>query len=112
MIDNRSTHIAKRVGIFEGQKVIFCNEVDAVAEMIPYDVPLSALSANAGLAVAYRLAIMSAPLATGKGAQKLISDIEKKYITAKAEAQAQDERENFVFVDERISSEFVESRLE
>ena len=110
VIDNRSTHIEKRVAIHDSQKVIFTNQVDAIAEYISYNVPLAALSATAGLAVAYRLAMLSAPLITGKGAAKLIETIQKNYILAKTEAQDQDRRENFSFVDEDIESEFVEAR--
>ena len=109
-VDSRSTHIKKRIAIHEDQKVIFTNQVDAVAEYISYNVPLAALSATAGLAVAYRLAMLSAPLITGKGAAKLMETIQKNYILAKTEAQDQDRRENFSFVDEDIESEFVEAR--
>lgn len=109
--DDRYTHIPKHVTIFNGQKVILTNQCDAIAEMIPTDFPLSTLSASAGLAVAYRLAILAAPLATGKGAARLIAEIEKKYIVAKSEALQQDERENFVFEDPSVTSEFVAERL-
>ncbi len=111
VVDNRTTHIPKRVAIHSGQKVIFTNEENALVEFIPFDVPLQSLSANAGLAIAYKLALLSAPLITGKGAKSLMANIEKQYIIAKAAAQAQDERENFSFVDEAVTSEFVEARL-
>lgn len=109
--DDRSTHIPKHVAIFNAQKVILTNKCDAVAELIPDDIPLSTLSAPAGLAVSFRLAVLAAPLATGKGAAKLIAEIEKRYILAKAEALQQDERENFVFEDPSVTSEFVNERL-
>lgn len=109
--DSRDTHIAKRVAIFNRQKVIFTNKADAIAEFIPTDFPLNALAASAGMPIAYRLAILSAPLATGKGAARLIVDIEKKYVIAKMEAQQQDERENFSFESEATMSEFVHDRL-
>ena len=111
-VDNRTTHIPKRISIYQGQKVIFTNEEDAIGEFIPHDISLSTLSANAGLAIAYRLAILSAPLVVGKGSLKLRESIEKQYILAKGEAQEQDRRENFSFNDESIDSEFVEARLE
>jgi hypothetical protein len=111
-IDNRSTHIDKRITIRSGVKVILSNEEDAVAEIISSDVPLASLGASAGLAIAYRLAAMSAPLVVGKGAKTLIESIEKKYVVAKAEAQEQDRRENFSFADDDVISEFVEARTE
>lgn len=111
VIDNKRTHIPKRVAIWEGQKVIFTNHHKAIAEYISTDVPITSLTATAGLCIAYRLAWLSAPLTTGKGAVKLIADIEKKYVATKAEAQAQDERENFCFQEESTMSEFVEDRL-
>lgn len=110
--DSRQTHIPKHVAIFNGQKVIFTDKPDAIAEYIPTDFPISSLAAQAGLAISFRLAILAAPLATGKGARALIADIEKKYVVAKAEAQQQDERENFTFESEATMSEFVAVRLE
>jgi hypothetical protein len=110
-VDNRTTHIPKRVAIHEGKKVIFTDQIEAIAEYISFDVPLASLSATAGLAIAYRLAILSAPLVTGKGAQKLMEMIEKKYVTTKAEAQKQDREENFSFNDDTVDSEFVETRM-
>lgn len=110
-VDCRTTHIPKRVGLYNGSKVIFTDEINAVAEIIPTDLSLTVLSATAGLCIAYRLALLAAPLATGKGAAKLVEQIGKNYVVTKAEAQAQDERENFVFEDESVTSEFVNARL-
>lgn len=110
-IDDRETHIPKRIAIKDEQKCIFTNAEDAIAEYISTDVPLSSLSAPAGLCVAYRLASLAAPLVTGKGAKSLQEAIEKKYIITKAEAQEQDARENFNFTDEEIASEWVKERL-
>lgn len=110
--DDRSTHIAKKVGLYNGQKAIFTNEYEAVAEIIPHDLNLSTLSANVGLCVAYKLALLSAPLIVGKGAKALREDIQGRYVMAKGEAQEQDRRENFNYVDEEVESEFVRARLE
>ncbi len=110
--DNRSTHIPKRVAIKDGKKCIFTNQVDAVIEYISYDVPLGTLSATAGLAVAYRLAMMASPLVTGKGSKTLMDSIQKMYVMTKAEAQEQDKKENFVFNDPETDSEFVQARIE
>lgn len=110
-IDNRETHIPRRVTMKSGQKCIFTNQVDAIAEYISKDVALSMLSPNAGLAIAYKLAILAAPLIVGKGSQKLREEIQKKYIIVKAEAQEHDRRENTNFVDPEVESEFVNVRL-
>ena len=110
--DNRTTHVDKRVAIKGGVKCIFTNQTDAIFEYISTDVPIDTLSATAGLAIAYRLASMSAPLVTGKGAKALMESIEKKYAMIKAEAQEQDRLENFVFVAPETESEFVQARIE
>lgn len=110
IVDNRTTHIPKIVRIYNGERAIFTNEAEAVGEFISADMNPNLLSAQAGMAVALRLARMSSPLITGKGAQKLMESLEKQYIIAKTEAQEQDRRENFNYVDEAIESEFVEAR--
>jgi hypothetical protein len=110
--DTRATHIDKRVGIHEGQKVIFTNESEAIAEIIMNDVPLSSLSSIASLAIALRLATLAAPLITGKGAEKLIASLEKRYAVTKAEAQDHDRRENMNFLSDEEESEFVAARME
>lgn len=110
LTDSRSTHLPKRVGIHEGAKVIFANEVDAVAEIISDDFPLGALSASAGLGIALRLAVLSAPLIVGKGAKTLRQQLTARYVLVKSEAQEHDKNENFNYVDDEVSSEFVEAR--
>lgn len=108
--DNRESHIPKRVAMIGSQKVILTNEYAAIGEYISSDISIESLSATAGLCVALRLASMSAPLVTGKGARALIEGIDKKYVTTKAEAQELDRRENFNFVDPAVESEFVGAR--
>jgi hypothetical protein len=109
--DNKNTHIAKKTGIHKGQKAIFTNQPQAIAECIPKDVPLEALSPMAALAVSYKLAIVSAPLITGKGAKTLRKEINENYIIAKTEAQETDVSENFNYESDWQRSEFVEARL-
>lgn len=109
--DNRSTQISKRILIDNSIKVIYTNEQDACAEIIPYDFPLVYLSAPAGLAVAYKLAMLAAPLNTGKGARKLREDINLMFVAAKADAQELDRRENFNWETDDEESELVEARL-
>lgn len=111
LVDNRKTHIPKRVAIHEGKKAIFTNEQEAGIEYIPDNVSLSCLSAADALCLAHNLAILAAPLVTGKGAAKLITKLEQGYIIAKARAQAKDAKENFTFRDDETESEFVEERL-
>ena len=108
--DNKTTHIPKQIKLFEGVKVIFTDEVEAVGEYIDRTAPISSFSSFLGLAIAYRLAMLSAPLVVGKGAKALMDSIEKKYAIAKAEAQEHDARENHNFIADYIESEFVETR--
>lgn len=110
-VDNSSTHISKKVGIYEGQRAIFTNVEGAIAEVIPKNVPLAALNPMAALAVAYKLALLSAPLLTGKGAKALKDDIRGEYLIAKGEAQEIDMRENFNYEADSVRSEFVRERL-
>jgi hypothetical protein len=110
--DNRSTHISKRVAMHNGQKAIFTNEYEAVAECIPKNISLAAFESMAGMALAYRLAFLSAPLITGKGAKTLRKEIEEAYIIAKTEAQESDKAENFSYETDDVDSEFVAARLE
>lgn len=110
--DTIRTHIPKRVGIHNGVKAIFTNEYDAVAEIIPNNVTLAALNENAALALAYKLAWLSAPLITGKGAARLREDLMRAYVIAKTEAQEDDRVENFNYEDDSTISEFVAARLE
>ena len=93
-----------------GAKVVFTNQQDAIFEYISTNVPIESLSAMAGMAVAYRLAMMSAPLITGKGAKALLDNLKTSYAATKAEAQEHDRNENFEFVDASIRSEFVKER--
>ncbi len=56
--------------------------------------------------------MLSAPLVTGKGSQKLMEAIAARYVVIKADAQEQDRNENFNFQDDDVSSEFVQARTE
>ena len=109
--DNKETHISKKTGIYNNQKAIFTDEVEAVVDCIPKSVPLAALSGMAGMAVAYRLAFLSAPLIVGKGSKTLRDGLEDAYIVAKGEAQELDSRENFNYEADSLRSEFVKVRL-
>jgi len=109
--DQRYTRIPLRVSIKSSLKCIFTNQENAIAEYISKDVPLSSLSPNAGLAIAYKLAMLSAPLVSGKGARELIKQIQSNYVLAKTDAQEQDRNENFIFTAPEDESEFVAERL-
>jgi hypothetical protein len=110
--DNRTTKVPLRVINHEGVKAIYTNECAACVEFVSNDLPLSILSASAGLAIAYKLAALSSSLITGKGSVALAKDITAKYLLAKAEAQEHDRLENANFDDDVVMSEFVEARLE
>lgn len=109
--DTRSTQVPKRIGIYEGKKAIFTNAESPIIEYISNDVALTTLSASAGLAIAYKLAVLSSPLIVGKGAAQLRQQIQASYALAKAEAQEHDRLENSNFDDDETTSEFVETRL-
>lgn len=111
VIDDKSTHIPKRILIWNAKKVIMTNEANALGEFIATDFPLQTLSAQGGLTIALRLAYMAAPLIVGKGAKQLMNEIGNRYLASKAEAQALDERESFSFQHDSNLSEFVKDRL-
>lgn len=110
--DTSDSHIAKRTGMYEGQKAIFTSEYGAIGECIANDVPLAALNASAGLAVSYRLAFLSAPLLAGKGAKALREEIYQRYLLSLNDAQELDKLENFSYDPAYVRSEFVRARLE
>lgn len=109
--DTRDTQIRKRVATMGGIKVIMTDEYDAIAEYISYDVPLSVLSASAGLAVSQRLAWLSSPLISGKQAATLKKSIFDDYKISKAEAQEHDRLENSNMDTDEEMSEFVSARI-
>lgn len=109
--DNRSSHITKRIGILGNQKVIYTNCETATAEYISNLIPINSLSSNAALAIAYKLASLSSALITGKGAAELRKQLLNSYIFFKEEAKEHDQRENYVYDDPEVESEFVEARL-
>jgi hypothetical protein len=109
--DNRSTHIEKRLGSYSGQKVIFTNEYDASGEYIAADVDLATISGSAAMAIALKLAYLSAPLIVGKGANSLRTSLRDQYNLAKADAQALEGQESFSYDDDEVTSEFVAERM-
>lgn len=111
LTDVRSTHISKSTGIYLGDKVIFTNEFDAIAQCIPKDLPFDTIGPSALLAIAYKLAFLSAPLIVGKGAKRLRETIMVDYVLAKGEAQETDRFENFNYESDEQRSEFVEARI-
>lgn len=110
--DGRTTQIKKRIAIHNGVKAIFTNQEDAIIEYISHDISLTLLSASAGLAVAYKLAMLASPLISGKGAGPLRKEIQGLYLISKAEAQEHDRMENSDFDSDNEMSEFVEARTE
>jgi len=109
--DTASTFIDKRVQLFQGQKAIYTNHYQAVAECIPNDVALESLTTSAGFAISYKLAWLAAPLITGKGAKALREEIYKLYMLAIEEAREHDKMENYSYRDPIVASEFVAARL-
>lgn len=109
--DNRDTLIDKQVGIHNGLKVIFTSESDALASIIPNNVPLNSLSSQAINCISARLAFLSSPLIVGKGAKGLRENIYGMYKLFRAEAQQADSEENFMYREDRVESEFVNERM-
>lgn len=109
--DVKSTHIAKRTAVKDGIKVIFTDEANAIGECIPKDILIESLASQTIMAIANRLADMSAPLLVGKGAAKLRKTIKDEYVNAKLEAQETDSRENFNYENDIQQSEWVQARL-
>jgi hypothetical protein len=110
--DNITTHIPKVVKMYGTQKAIYTNEYEAVIEYIPKDVSLAAFSSMAGMALVYKLALLSAPLIAGKGSKSLLKELKEAYVMAKTEAQEDDRDENFNYEADHLRSEFVSTRLE
>lgn len=109
--DSAETHIDREIQNLNGISVILTDETDASAEIIPNDINLSALNASAGMALAYQLAFMCAPLLTGKGAKELRKEIWSYYQIFKTEAQEHDSLENSNPDDPTEESEFVKARM-
>lgn len=110
-VDNESTHIPKKISLRDNKKVIYTDKENAVGKCIMKDLPLSYLSPMTSLALAYRLALLSAPLLVGKGAMKLQEKLNLQYIQAKIEAQETDNKENFNYEASWLRSDFVRTRL-
>lgn len=109
--DIRATQIPRQLGNYEDQRVVFTNEQNVWCEIIPVDVPLTMLSAEATLAIAYKLAALSGPLIAGKGYGALKADIREQYKIASADAQRIDREENATFSHEIEDSEWALARL-
>lgn len=111
VVDGEATHIEKVVRQYEGEKAIFTNVSEAIGEYHSTSLSISQLSANAVLALAAKLAWLSSPLITGKGADKLKLKIFDQYKLFKSEAQDQDRRENENYMDPYVESSFVNNRM-
>lgn len=109
--DDRDTLIDKATMMYGDQKSIFTDEVSAKAEIISKNISLTTLTGMQALAIAYKLAYLSAPLITGKGAKSLMERIEAAYTVYKTEAQSQDVEENFRYKADYEDSEWVKERL-
>lgn len=109
--DIRATQIQRQIGNYNDTKVVFTNQINAWVEFIPFDVPLTILSAEANLAIAYKLASLAGPLIAGKGYGALKASVKEQYIVASADAQRIDREENATFSNEIEDSEWVLERL-
>lgn len=109
-VDNKGTHISKRIGLYNGKKSIYTNQESAVGECIMNNISLTAVPDMAGMCIAYRLATLSAPILVGKGSKKLLDTIEGLYVISKGQAQHLDSMENFNYEADDVRSELVYTR--
>lgn len=109
--DSRLTRIEHETGALNGIKVIYTDQENAIGEYIAHDLNLGLLNASAGMALAYKLAILSSALVVGKGAQKIRQECFEFYKLYKADAQRQDQLEGDTFQDPIVNSEFVQFRM-
>ena len=100
----------KRVANYNGQKAIFTNEYQAVAECVIEDINIDIINPMGRLTIATKLARLSAPLNVGKGAKKLRDSLERDYVMYKMESQETDRLENFNYPTDSEISEYVEVR--
>jgi hypothetical protein len=110
--DDESTKIPLATGSIPPNVVIFTNEYQASVEYIPSDIPLSSLNAHAGLAIAARLAWLSAPLIIGKESKSIRKSCADDFTLFVLEAQELDKSENLTFDSPAMQSPFVRARLE
>jgi hypothetical protein len=109
--DTPSSHIDKRIQVFEGQKVILTNEFEASIEFISTDIPLNALNSHAGVCLSLWLARLASPLIVGKNAETLKNTLDNRYTIAKMNAGEIDIQENLVFDSELTTSDFLRARM-
>lgn len=109
--DDPESHIPKITIDHSGTLAIYTNQVDAIVEYISNEVNPKLLSAHAGLAVGYQLAMLSAPLISGKGATAIRKQVVDMYRIAVASAKEHDLLENHIFETDQEKSELVKERL-
>lgn len=109
--DDLETKVDRKVGIHEGDKVIFTNEYDAELEYISSDVLPQDLSVEAAMYIAYKLAMLAMPLIVGKDSKEVASALQVLKAQSFADAVAKDSKETNIYQPEYMRSEFVKARL-
>lgn len=109
--DDTENFIDRKVGTYNGEKVIFTNESQAKLEYISSDVLPQDLSVEAAMYVAYKLASLSLPLIVGKDSEQTYKLLEVKKAQAYADAKAKDAKETNIYQAEWYRSEFAKTRL-
>lgn len=109
--DNLDSRVPHKTGTINNVKVVLTDQCEAEAEIIPEDLNLSVLPVHAIMAIAYKLAFMSASLNVGKGAKAIREEINNNFTASVMKAQAQDRGENDTFEDPLVNSTWVQARM-
>lgn len=100
-VDNNESRVEFVKGIYNGEAVIFTNRTDAKAEVAKDTNLFVALSANAAMALAYKLAwLASALIQTSQDPAKLEQSLFMKYDRFKSLVQAKDGVESHTYEDD------------
>lgn len=111
VVDNFETRIPFATETVAGIEVVLSNEKDALGEIQPYNLNLSALNPNAAIAVAYQMAYLSSAQIAGKSSRQLKQSILQEYTLHKSEAMEDDQNENVDSTTDEFKSEFVQARI-
>lgn len=100
-IDNNETRIEFIKGIHDGQEVIFTDRIDAEAEIVKDTNLFIGLSANAGMALSFKLASFAhALIQTSQDPIKQAAYIDKQYEKYKALAQIKESKESQIYQED------------
>lgn len=111
VVDNFETRIPFATESVAGIEVVLTNEKDALGEIQPNNLNLSALNPSAAIAVGYQMAYLASALIAGKSSRQLKQSILQEYTLHKSEAMEDDQNENVDSTTDEFKSEFVQARI-